>query len=140
MYPTRHEKEFSAKEEPIQASKEDYMILLLEELVRLNRTDKGRIERLMAWEVDMLAGESRYIEADFPHDGWVVRFRSAATGVLRVWPGGTPPASGAIEIIDKLTVRLNSTGSALYLYNSGPVSLHVFVYAMSLADLIYMVA
>ena len=129
---------FQERETPVPAmSKEDYMIRLLEEVVRGGKDLEGDIPRMMAWEGDILTLESAYVEADFPHDAWVVYMRAtaAAAGLLRIWPNGVPGVnSSAIEIRDTSAVRIKSTSNVLHLYNPSAVTVHYFAVALSRAE------
>src|SRR3990172_5418698 len=120
------------------ATKEDHIIRLLDELIARDIALEGRIPQIFAFEADLLSLAATTVPADFPHDAWVVTFRPVATGVIRVWPGGSPPASGAIEIQTGGAVRFKSTSNQLYIFNSGPVTVHYFAYALSLAELEFM--
>ena len=129
----------SAKETKVpKMTSEDYLVIIMEEILRNRQMEVGRVERLMGWEGDLAASSSVRIEADFPHDAWVVTIRDITSGVIRIWPGGTPPALGAIEIVTTQAVRLKSTSAELNIYNpSLSVAVHYFVYALSLAELEY---
>ena len=132
---TDQEVTFSAKETAVpKMTKEDYMILLLEELVRAGQMKEGRIERMMAWEGDLLTLTGTIIQADFPFDSWTIYFRAEANATLRVWPGGTPPSSGAIEIRNGTAAHVKRTASQMNLQNIGSATCHYFVIALSLAE------
>ena len=129
---------FQSAETPVPVmSRDDYMIRLLEEIVRGGKDLEGDVPRMMAWEGDILTLASAYVEADFPHDAWVVYMRAtaAAAGLLRMWPGGTPGVnSSAIEIRDTSAVRIKSTSNILHFYNPSAVTVHYFAVALSRAE------
>jgi hypothetical protein len=140
------QEEISTGQKPLPpVSKEDYIILLLEELIRHNQKSEGAVERILAFEgalaIGGTAGDATVVSADFPHDAWVVYARPPAaqgTVTLRVWPGGTPPASGAIEIRNNVACRIKSTSNQLNIVNIGTEAAHYFAIAVSLAEVEFM--
>lgn len=124
------------KESPLPpVTKEDYIIRLLEEIVRFQKEQEGPEPQLFIFEGDLSAGASTKVEADFPHDAFVVYFRSDANVTLRISPLGPPGANTAgIEIRNNSAVRVKSTSNALYLLNTGSATAHYFVIALSRAE------
>jgi hypothetical protein len=100
-------------------------------------TEGPPIERLFCSEFDLLStvgSNERIVPADFDHDTWLVYFRVDTNVTLRVWPGGTPPSSGAIEIRNSTGCRIKSTSNQLNVVNIGSTTAHVFVFALNRAD------
>lgn len=130
------EQTFSPRTEMMpKATKEDHIIRLLDELIARDREDKGAVPQFFPFEGDIATLATARLDCDFPHDSWVVYFRNEANATLRIWPGGSPPALGAIELRNNVAVKLKSTSDQLYLTNTGTATCHYFAFALSLADL-----
>lgn len=137
----------AADEKPLPpASKEDYIIRLLEELVAQRQEGEGASRLLMPfeagsdrrWPADLVANTEITIPFDAPHDAWIIYFRASATVTLRVWPGPSIPASGAIEIRNNTAVRIKSTSPHLTIRNTGSTDAHWFAIAASQAEVDFM--
>lgn len=112
------------------ATKEDYIIRLLETLVEGRVEEIGPTPNLFVKEFDLAAGATQVVTADTLPDRWVIYARPNSGALLRVFMGGDVPKVNAYECMDGQRLVLTARNQQVAVFNSGGLTAHVFVVAV----------
>ena len=113
---------------PLTAS--DRMIRLLDFMWAEMQAREGRAPNFYVHEFEMIAGARETKLSDFNPDRWVIYFRSEANAILRVFPAGSVPAEGAVEIENGRYAVIANTQTLMSFHNSGSSTAQVFAVAI----------
>ena len=126
-------KELETQQMPLpELSPEIAQLALLNLIYERVILEEGRSPNFYIFERDLAAGVTLMTNADFNPDRWVIWFRVDPLVTLRIFPGESVPAQGAIEIVSGQMAVISNRSNVISFENTGTSQTagHIFAVAI----------